>query len=132
MTISALFLSVIALAIGAIVGWVVGSARKGVEAQRALAERDLARDERAKSDAARAEMQRRLEEAQQTRAAAEARALETQRQLGNHKQVEETFTALAQNAFKSVSESLVQSSKTQIDGQLDATKAEIGAMLEAV
>ncbi len=132
MTITALFLSVIALLIGAIVGWVVGSARKGVEAQRALAERDLARDERAGSDRARAELQRRLEDAQQTRAAAEARALETERQLGNHKQVEETFAALAHNAFKSVSESLVQSSKTQIDGSLDAKKAEIGALLEPV
>lgn len=132
MTITALILSVIALAMGAIVGWVVGSARKGAESQRALAERDLARDERVKSDAARAEMQRRLEEAQQLRAAAETRASETQRQLENHKQIEETFAALAQRAFKSVSESLVQTSKTQIDGSLNTKTAEIDALLKPV
>ncbi|HYC93221.1 MAG TPA: DNA recombination protein RmuC [Thermoanaerobaculia bacterium] len=117
---------------GAIVGWVVGSARKGAESQRALAERDLARDERTKSDAARAAMQRRLEEAQQARAAAETTAAETRRQLENHKQIEETFAALAQRAFKSVSESLVQTSKTQIDGSLNTKTAEIDALLKPV
>ena len=132
MTITALVLCVIALAIGAIVGWVTGSARKSAEAQRSLAERDLARDERARSDAARAEMQRRLEEAQQARAAAETRAVETQRQLENHKQLEETFAALAQRAFRSVSESLVQTSKTQIDGSLNTKTAEIDALLKPV
>lgn len=136
MTITALFLCVIALVIGAVAGWMVGSARKNADAQRALAERDLAREERARSDAARGEMQRRLEAAQQERAAAEARALETLRQLDdhreNHKQVEETFAALAHRAFKSVSESLVQTSKTQIDGSLNTKTAEIGALLEPV
>ncbi|HEX6084735.1 MAG TPA: DNA recombination protein RmuC [Thermoanaerobaculia bacterium] len=132
MTITVLLLCVIALSVGAIVGWVVGSARKGAESQRALAERDLARDERAKSDAARAEMQHRLEEAQQARAAAEMKASETQRQLSNHKQLEETFSALAQRAFKSVSESLVQTSKTQIDGSLNTKTAEIDALLKPV
>ena len=136
MTITALFLGVIALVIGAVAGWMVGSARKNADAQRALAERDLAREERARSDAARGEMQRRLEAAQQERAAAEARALETLRQLDdhreNHKQVEETFAALAHRAFKSVSESLVQTSKTQIDGSLNTKTAEIGALLEPV
>jgi len=132
MTITALLLCVIALAVGAIVGWVVGSARKGAESQRALAERDLARDERTKSDAARAAMQRRLEEAQQARAAAETTAAETRRQLENHKQIEETFAALAQRAFKSVSESLVQTSKTQIDGSLNTKTAEIDALLKPV
>ena len=132
MTVTALLLCVIALALGAIVGWVVGSARKGAQSQRALAERDLARDERVRSDAARAEMQRRLEEAQQARAAAETRAAETQRHLENHKQIEETFAALAQRAFKSVSESLVQTSKTQIDGSLNTKTAEIDALLKPV
>ncbi|HVG22956.1 MAG TPA: DNA recombination protein RmuC, partial [Thermoanaerobaculia bacterium] len=71
-------------------------------------------------------------EAQQARAAAEARAAETQRQLENHKQIEETFAALAQRAFKSVSESLVQTSKTQIDGSLNTKTAEIDALLKPV
>src|SRR5688572_23307299 len=132
MTITVLFFGVVALAIGAALGWVVGSARKGADVQRALAERDLAREERVRSDAARNEMQRRVELAQQERAAAEARAAETLRQLDNHKQVEETFAALAHRAFKSVSESLVQTSKTQIDGSLNTKTAEIDALLKPV
>lgn len=132
MTITALSLGAIALVIGAVAGWMVGSARKNADAQRALAERDLAREERSKSDAARGEMQRRLETAQQDRAAAEARAGETLHQLDNHKQVEETFAALAHRAFKSVSESLVQTSKTQIDGSLNTKTAEIDALLKPV
>lgn len=130
MTITALVFCVIALGIGAVVGWAVGSARKSAEARRALAERDflraerdLAREERAKSEAMRAEMQRRVEEAQQARAVAESRA-------GNLKQVEDTFSALAQQAFKNVSEALVQSNKTQIDGSLETKKAEIDALMK--
>jgi DNA recombination protein RmuC len=132
MTITVLFFGVVALLLGAALGWVAGSARKSAEVQRALAERDLARQERARTDAARGEVQRRLEAAQQERAAADARAAETLRQLDNHKQVEETFAALAHRAFKSVSESLVQSSKTQIDGSLNTKTAEIGALLKPV
>jgi len=130
MTITVIFLSVIALSIGAIVGWVVGSARKSADAQRALAERDLARNERERSERARLDMQHRVEEAQQIRAAAEARVIEIEKRLANHKQTEETFAALAQRAFITVSESLVQSSKTQIDGSLETKKAEIDALLK--
>lgn len=137
MTITAVF-CVIALAMGAIVGWVVGSARKSAEAQRALAERDLAVTERRKSDAARAEMQRRLEEAQQARAVAQAtaetRIAEAEKLLANHaalqKQLEDSFANLAQKAFKDVSESLVQTNKTQVSGALDTKKAEIDALLK--
>jgi DNA recombination protein RmuC len=132
MTITVLFFGVVALAIGVALGWVVGSARKSAAVQRAQAERDLAREERARSDAARGEMQRRVEAAQQERAAADARAAETLRQLENHKQVEETFVTLAHRAFKSVSESLVQTSKTQIDGSLNTKTAEIDALLKPV
>jgi DNA recombination protein RmuC len=132
MTITVLFFGVVALLIGAALGWVVGRAKTGTAVQRALAERDLAREERARSDSARKELQRRLETAQQERAAAEARAAETLRQLDNHKQVEETFAALAHKAFRSVSESLVQTSKTQIDGSLNTKTAEIGALLKPV
>ena len=132
MTITVLIFGVLALLLGAALGWVVGSARKGADVQRALTERDLARQERTRSDAARNEMQRRLELAQQERAAADARAAETLRQLDNHKQVEETFAALAHKAFRSVSESLVQTSKTQIDGSLNTKTAEIDALLKPV
>lgn len=137
MTLTAVFLAILALAIGAVMGWVAGSARKSTDVQRALGERDLARAERdlataerTKSDAARAQMQQRVEEAQQERAAAEARVVETERRLANHKQTEETFAALAQRAFLTVAESLVQTSKTQIDGSLETKRAEIDALLK--
>ncbi len=133
MTITVVFLSVIALMIGAVVGWAVGSAKKAAEAQRALAERDLAKAERAKSDAARADMQRRLEAAQQERAVAQTRADEAAKVLANHEQlrqqIEGSFAALAQRAFKDVSESLVHTNKTQVGGALDAKKAEFDALL---
>jgi DNA recombination protein RmuC len=130
----------IALLLGAVVGWVVGSGRKTAEAQRALAERDLAVTERTRSDAARADLQRRLEEAQQARAMAEAtsrtRVEETEKLLANHeslrKQVEDSFAALAQKAFRDVSESLVQTNRTQVTGALDTKKAEIEALLKPV
>ena len=139
MTITVLFFGALALVVGAVLGWVVASAKKSAEVQRALAqrdqvatERDLAKEERTRSDAARGEMQRRLELAQQERAAADARAAETQLRLENHKQVEETFAALAHKAFRSVSESLVQTSKAQIDGSLNTKAAEIDALLKPV
>ena len=130
MILTAVVLSVIA---GAIVGWLVGSARKSAETQRALAERDAARAERERSDSQRAEMQRRVEDAQRERAVAETRADEAARVLANHeelrKQIEGSFAALAQRAFKDVSESLVHTNKTQVGGALDQKKAEIDALL---
>src|ERR1044071_3243876 len=123
MTITALFLVVIALVIGAIAGWVVGSARKSAEAQRALAERDAAKQERERSEKLRAEMQRRLEEAQQARAVAESH-------FANLQKVEDTFTALAQKAFKDVSESLVSANKTQVSGTLDSMLLPVRQMLD--
>lgn len=138
MTITAMVLCVIALALGAIVGWVAGSARKGAEAERARAERDLALAERRKSDAACVELQRRVEEAQQARAVAEATAAarlgEAEKLVANHaalqKQLEGTFAALAQKAFRDVSENLVQANTTQVTGALDVKKAEIDALLQ--
>ncbi|HUP60239.1 MAG TPA: DNA recombination protein RmuC [Thermoanaerobaculia bacterium] len=120
MTITVAVLCVIALMIGAVVGWAVASARRAA----AMTERDLANAERARSDAARAEIQRRLEEAQQARAVAETRA-------GNLKQVEDAFAALAQKAFQNVSESLVHSNKTQVGGTLDGLLAPVREMLES-
>jgi DNA recombination protein RmuC len=129
MTITAMVLSVIALGLGAIVGWMAGSARR----HRALAERDAARMERERSDALRQEAQRRLEEAQRERAVAETRAGEMQRIVANHeqlrKQIEDSFAALAQKAFREVGESLAHSNRSQVNGALDTKKAEIDALL---
>jgi DNA recombination protein RmuC len=144
MTITVVFLCVIALVLGAIGGWVVGSARKSAEAVRARSERDIAkgerdaaRSERQKSDAARIELQRRVEEAQQAKAIAEATATtrlsEAERLIANHavmqKQLEDSFAALAQKAFKDVSENLVHTNRTQVTGALDTKKVEIEALL---
>src|SRR5204863_217331 len=131
MTITALFLVVIALMLGAIAGWMVGSARKSAEAQRArserdrvIVERDSAKQERERSEKLRAEMQQRLEEAQQARAVAESH-------FSNLQKVEDTFTALAQKAFKNVSESLVSANKTQVGGTLDSMLMPVREMLDA-
>ena len=158
MTITVIFVCVIALGLGAIGGWLAGSARKIAEAESARgereamrlerdglrserdvakSERDLALVERQKSDAARLELQRRVEEAQQARAIAEAtaatRIAEAEKLLANHaamqKQLEGSFAALAQKAFKDVSETLVQTNKTQVTGALDTKKVEIEALL---
>src|SRR5258705_3357531 len=136
MTTTVFFAGVIALAIGAIVGWVAGSARKNADTQRALAERDMARSERERSERARAEMQRRVEEAQRASAVAETQATEVQKLLANHeqlrKEIEGSFAALAQKAFKDVGESLVQTNRTQVGGALDTKKAEIETLLTPV
>ncbi len=115
MTITTVAVWVVALASGAVVGWLI--------AQRAIAERDLARAERERSEAARAEMQRRLEAAQQARVAAETL-------LKNHKQLEDTFAAMAQRAFKDVSESLVASSRTQVGGTMESLLTPLKEMLD--
>src|SRR4051794_15576984 len=105
----------IALLAGVVAGWLFSSMRRAGETQRLLAERDLARQERERSEVARAAMQRRVEEVQQQRAAADTRVTEAEKLLANHeqlrKQIEDSFAALAQRAFKSVGESLVQMNK---------------------
>lgn len=98
-----------------------------VWAQRATAERDLAVAERAKAEARALELQRRLDDAQQARVAAESKA---QHLESSREQIEATFVALAQRAFQQVGESLVTTSKTQINGSLDTKKAEIDALLK--
>jgi DNA recombination protein RmuC len=150
MTITALFVCVIALVAGAVGGWVAGSASKRAEAARAvaerdrvitergrvMAERDAARIERERSERSRQEMQLRVEEAQQARAVAETRADETTKMLANHtqlrKEIEDSFSALAQKAFKDVSEALVHTNRTQVTGALDTKKAEIESLLTPV
>jgi DNA recombination protein RmuC len=150
MTITALFVCVIALITGAVAGWVAGSASKRAEAartvaerdriiterDRAIVERDAARIERERSERSRQEMQLRVEEAQQARAVAETRADETAKVLANHtqlrKEIEDSFSALAQKAFKDVSEALVHTNRTQVTGALDTKKAEIESLLTPV
>lgn len=145
-------LCVVALVVGAIVGWVVGTAKKAAAEQRALAERDAARAERERAEAAtrgereraegviRAERERmeaivrearvRIEEAQQARVAAETKLIESERLVADKKAMEDAFANIAQNALKSVGENLVAMNKTQVDGSLDTKKAEIETLLK--
>jgi DNA recombination protein RmuC len=108
--------------------------RAAIDLQRALAERDLARGERARSDETAADIRLRLEGEQQARVAAETRMAEAERVLASHaemrRQIEDSFAALAQKAFKDVSELLVQANKTQVTGALETKKVEIDALLE--
>jgi DNA recombination protein RmuC len=110
---------VVALTIGVALGW--------MRAQRAIAERDVAVAERAKVEATAAKLRAELDEAQQARVAAESKA---QHLESSREQIESTFVALAQRAFQQVGESLVTTSKTQINGSLDTKKAEIDALLK--
>ncbi len=108
---------VIALLAGAVVGWLAGSAGK----QRAAAERDVARAERERAEAAGADARRRLDAASQARVAAETRLAALD---------EDKFVALAQRAFAQLGESLVQMNKTQVDGSLDTKTAGIEMLLK--
>src|SRR5260370_24366586 len=150
-----LLLSIIALVAGAATGFLIAERRRvqelrqrsaelhrvsgelqraAIDLQRALAERDLARDERTRSDGAAADVRLRLEGEQQARVAAETRMAEAERVLASHaemrKQIEDSFAALAQKAFKDVSEILVHANKTQVAGALETKKVEIDALLE--
>ena len=108
---------VIALLAGAVVGWLVGSAGK----HRAAAERDVARAERERAEAAATDARRRLDAATQARVAAETRLAALD---------EDKFVALAQRAFAQLGESLVQMNKTQVDGSLDTKTAGIEMLLK--
>jgi DNA recombination protein RmuC len=130
MTIMFAVWGVVALAAGAAIGWVI--------AQRAVAERDLARTERMRAEAEKRAMQAALDEARSARVAAETRLIEAERLIieknsfleDSKKQLEDSFAALAQRTLKVVAEQVVQVGKTQIDGSLDTKKAEIEALLK--
>jgi Uncharacterized protein conserved in bacteria len=138
MSVMTILLSVIALIVtlivGAIAGWVVASARKSGQVQRALAERDLARAERERSEAAVAEARRFAATESHARAVAETQA----NFLGDaRKQMEEAFAATAQKALASISTSFLDLNKAHMDGSkgeivasLDTKKAEIDTMLQ--
>jgi len=71
----------------------------------------------------------RVQRAEVARAVAETRLEEIERARAS---VVDTFAAEAQRAFQRVGESLVQMSKTQIDGSLDTKRAEIEMLLTPV
>ncbi len=136
MTPMSLAILLIVAAAGIAIGWLLAHARQAPRVERAIAERDAAAAERERADAVLAEMRSRLEGEQQARAVAETRSAEAQRLLENHQllqtQLENSFAALAQKAFRDVGESLVQSNQAQVSGALDTKKAEIEGLLRPV
>ncbi len=134
MSLMTILLSVAALIIGAVAGWVVASARKSGDVQRAEAERDLARAERERSETAVIEARRFAASESHARAVAETQASF----LGDaRKQMEEAFAATAQKALASISTSFLDLNKAHMDGSkgemvasLDTKKAEIDTMLQ--
>lgn len=129
-------IALIALALGIFAGWMLASYRRGPLVHRALAERDLALAERQKAERAAADMQRRVELAQQAVARAETKATEAERVLASHDQmrqeIENAFAKLAQQAVQGATERLVQMNKQQVVGAVDTKKAEIEALLTPV
>ncbi|HLJ73112.1 MAG TPA: DNA recombination protein RmuC [Thermoanaerobaculia bacterium] len=71
----------------------------------------------------------RVQRAEVAKAVAETRVEEIERGRAT---VADTFAAEAQRAFQRVGESMLQMSKTQIDGSLDTKRAEIETMLTPV
>lgn len=71
----------------------------------------------------------RVHRAEVARAVAETRVKEIERARAS---VADTFAAEAQRAFQRVGESLLQTSKAQIDGSLDTKRAEIETLLTPV
>ncbi len=134
MSLLTILLSVAALIIGAVAGWVVASARKSGDVQRAEAERDLARTERERSETAVIEARRFAASESHARTVAETQASF----LGDaRKQMEEAFAATAQKALASISTSFLDLNKAHMDGSkgemvasLDTKKAEIDTMLQ--
>ena len=116
-------IAVVALGIGIAVGWLIANGK--VIALRS--ERDLARQERARTDFQSSQIRRELDAALQARAAAEARAAHLEQ---SQAQMETAFVGMAQRAFAEVSEQLVAQSKNQIGGTLDTKKVEIEGLLK--
>jgi DNA recombination protein RmuC len=145
--------SLAALLVGALVGWVVGRGRLAVAlaevqrvAQRTAAERDLARDERVRAERAAGDAQARerdalarergalarASDADMRRAVAETRLADIERSLADRATMENTFTAMAQRVFADVGQSLVTQNKTQVEGSLSTNKAELDVLLQPV
>jgi DNA recombination protein RmuC len=114
----------VALVVGMAIGWAVSAGRIA----RTAAERDAARTERARSDIAVEHARKRIEEAQQARAAADARAAHIEQ---SREEMRSVFVNEAHRAFTQVSESLVNMNKQQVDCSLDVVLKPLREMLES-
>ena len=131
---SIVLVSLAALIVGVVAGWLLSSARQAPVLARAQAEAELAKQERARSESALLAARNEVADALRVRAIAETRAGEAEKLVTNHealrRQMEDTFAALAQRAFQTVGETMVQNSKQQIDGSLETKKVEIDGLLK--
>lgn len=140
-----------AFAAGLILTWLVVRIRSGArlirtaqDHQRLVAERDLARQERARNDQELGSVRRKLEEEQAARVAAETRREEVQRQLdqmekfvtSTKEQMEGSYARLSKDALNGAIENLMQvvrphldRNKGEIVSSLDAKKGEIEFLL---
>ncbi len=125
--------ALLALAAGLLIGFLAARGRYAPRTARAIGEAEMARREREKSEAVLAQMRVRVEQAQRAQAVADTRVAEAEKLLQNHeqlrKQIEDSFSTLAQRAFQSVGETLVQMNKTQVDGSLNTNKVELDSLL---
>ncbi|HEY0789106.1 MAG TPA: hypothetical protein VGE86_10710, partial [Thermoanaerobaculia bacterium] len=141
---SVLLLALLVFAVGAAAGWLVAAARKGAALHRAEAERDAARAERERTETALAQAQRRIEDEQKLRAAADTRAEELHRRgeemarfvEESRTQLEGSYAKLSQAALGTAVEQLLQvvkphleKSKGDIVSTLDTKKVEIEGLL---
>lgn len=139
-----ILLSALILVVGGAAGWLIASARASSALQRTEAERDHARTERERTDAALADAQRRLEEEQRQRSAADTRCEELQRRAEetvrfveeSRKQLEGAYAQLSQAALGAAVDQLLQVVKPHLDGTkgeivstLDTKKVEIEGLL---
>src|SRR5258708_17179022 len=122
--------SLVAMGLGVGLGWLIAAARAGAKAQGAQAERDLARDERARAETLGGAARQRTHEALQARAVAEPRVVDIERSLADRKVMEDAFAAMAERVFAEVGQSLVTQNKTQVDGSLNTKKAERGTVIK--
>src|SRR5437870_3741204 len=125
-----ILVALLALAAGLAAGVLFTNHRRGPlmqELQRALAERDAARTERMRSDAAVAEARQRLEQEQQARVAAETRFAHL---ASSRQQMEETFAVLAQRAIDNANDRIVEMNKVHVVGSMDTKKAEFETLLK--
>lgn len=135
------------LVAGLAIGWIIASVRKNAILHRVTAERDHARQERARLDSALSATRERIEKEQKLRTAAETRCEELQRRMEetvrfvdqSRAQLEGTYAQLSQSALAEAVNQLLHVVKPHLDGakgdivsSLDTKKVEIEGLLTPV
>jgi DNA recombination protein RmuC len=142
MTLPLVLLLLSATACGFLAGWLIVASRKASllrsiarDLDRATAERDLAREERARADALLSELRLRIESEQQARVAAETRREEVEKKAAgqeqfvtdSRQQLEATYAQLSQTAL----EGAIAQLNHLVRPHLERNKGEIVTTLEA-